>query len=84
MASRLVALKEGAIAAAGAADVGLIIALGRGKATDNPLARLRTSTQSTTAIRKYRPFPDGWAKESNRPADNSTGASISPGGFSRA
>ena len=64
MASRLVALKEGAIAAAGAADVGLIIALGRGKATDNPLARLRTSTQSTTAIRKYRPFPDGWAKES--------------------
>jgi hypothetical protein len=54
MASRLVALKEGAMAAAGAADVGLIIALGRGNATDNPLARLRTSTQSTTAMRKYR------------------------------
>ena len=54
MASRLVALKEGAMAAAGAADVGLIIALGRGNATDNPLARLRTSTQSTTAMRRYR------------------------------
>jgi hypothetical protein len=56
MASRLVALKEGAMAAAGAADVGLIIALGRGNATDNPLARLRTSTQSTTAMRKERSF----------------------------
>jgi hypothetical protein len=54
MASRLVALKEGAMAAAGAADVGLIIALGHGNATDNPPARLRTSTQSTTAMRKLR------------------------------
>jgi hypothetical protein len=52
MASRLVALKERAMAAAGAADVGLIIALGHGNATDNPLARLRTSTKSTDNHRR--------------------------------
>ena len=59
MASRLVALKEGAMAAAGAADVGLIIALGRGNGTDNPLARLRTSTrQGAISDRGFRAHPD--------------------------
>jgi hypothetical protein len=61
------ALKEGAMASAGAADVGLIIALGRGNATDNPLARLRTSTQSTTAMRNYRTSADGLADQQVRP-----------------
>jgi hypothetical protein len=59
------ALKEGAMASAGAADVGLIIALGRGNATDNPLARLRTSTQSTTAMRKKRSLPGASDERAN-------------------
>ena len=34
--------------------------------------------------RKYRPFPDGWAKESKSASGQLDRASISPGGFSRA